>query len=69
MMKRTNVVLDEEVVSKAKRITGIGTTRGVLDHALRELLRQHKWEAILKMGGKIHWEGDLRAMRRARRFR
>jgi len=38
-MKRTNIVLDEELVAEAKKATGIKTTRELVDHALRELLR------------------------------
>ena len=34
---RTNVVLDESLVEKAKALTGIKTTRAVIDEALRLL--------------------------------
>ena len=36
-MKRTNVVLDEKVVGRAKKVTGIKVTRQLVDYALREL--------------------------------
>lgn len=68
-MKRTNVVLDEELLKKAKAVTGISTTRGVMEHALRELLRQDRQRDILELRGKIDWEGDLSAMRRGRTFK
>jgi Arc/MetJ family transcription regulator len=35
---RTNVVLDEALVEKAKALTGIKTTRAVIDEALRVLI-------------------------------
>jgi Arc/MetJ family transcription regulator len=57
-------MLDEKLLSEAKKITGIGTTRGVVDHALRQLIRQHRQLSLLELRGKIHWKGDLSAMRR-----
>jgi Arc/MetJ family transcription regulator len=67
-MKRTNVVLDEKLLSQAKKITGIGTTRMVLDCALRELVRMGGQADLLKLKGKIHWEGDLDELRKSRSF-
>ena len=65
-MKRTNIVLDEGLVAKGKRLTGIRTTRRLVDHALRELVRRGKQRELLKLRGKIDWEGDLSEMRRGR---
>ena len=65
-MKRTNVVLDEKIVGRAKKATGIKVTRQLLDYALRELLRRHRQRDILKLRGKVDWQGDLSAMRRVR---
>jgi len=67
-MKRTSVVLDEKVVGRAKKLTGIKTTRQLLDYALRELLRHRRQRDILKLRGKVEWEGDLAQMRRGRSF-
>lgn len=65
-MKRTNVVLDEKLVDRAKKLTGIKTTRGILERALRELVRQGDQRKILELEGKVAWEGDLDEMRRSR---
>ncbi|MBM4042657.1 MAG: type II toxin-antitoxin system VapB family antitoxin [Planctomycetes bacterium] len=65
-MKRTNVVLDEELVGTAKTLTGIRTTRQVVDHALRELVRHRRQRRLLSLKGRIHWEGSLDEMRRGR---
>lgn len=65
-MKRTNVVLDEKLVGRAKRMTGIRTTREIVDVALRELVRRRRVGDVLKLRGKIAWEGDLAKMRRGR---
>jgi Arc/MetJ family transcription regulator len=67
-MKRTNVVLDENIVGRAKKLTGIKVTRQLLDYALRELLRHRRQRDILKLRGKVDWEGDLAEMRRGRSF-
>jgi Arc/MetJ family transcription regulator len=68
-MKRTNIVLDEDLVARAKEATGIATTRQLVDHALHELLRLERQRSILKLRGRIDWQGDLSAMRRRRAFR
>jgi Arc/MetJ family transcription regulator len=65
-MRRTSVVLDEELLGEAKKLTGITTTRQLVDHALRELIRLGRQRDILKLKGKIHWEGDLDQMRGGR---
>ena len=62
-MGRTNVVLDDELVTKCQRATGIKTRRELIDYTLRELLRRESQSKILELKGKIHWEGDLTAFR------
>jgi Arc/MetJ family transcription regulator len=63
---RTNVVLDDELVAEAMRLTGIKTKREVISEALRTLVRLQRQRAILKLEGRISWEGDLGAMRTSR---
>jgi len=65
-MKRTNVVLDENLVSQAKELTGIRTTRAIVDHALRELVRRGNQRKILALRGKVEWRGNLDETRRTR---
>jgi len=62
-MKRTNIVLDEKLVSKGMRLTGIGTQKALIDYALRELVRRKEQKSILKLKGKISWKGDLDELR------
>jgi Arc/MetJ family transcription regulator len=66
-MKRTNVMLDEVLVGKGMRLTGIDTKKHLIDYALRELIRRKEQKRILRLKGKISWEGDLDEMR-AKRF-
>ncbi len=65
-MSRTNVVLDDDLVEKCQRETGIKTRRGVIHHALEELLRHGRQKKVLELKGRISWQGNLRAWRRSR---
>ena len=65
-MGRTNVVLDDELVAKCLKATGMATRRALIDHALRELLRHEQQKKILELKGTVEWEGDLAAWRSAR---
>ena len=64
--KRTNILLDEELVENAKELTGIRFTKDVVDLALRRLVRNLRRRRILRLAGKVNWEEDLPAMRRGR---
>jgi len=67
-VKKTNVLLDEELVEAAKALTGARFTKDVVDLALRRLVRNLRRRRILALAGKVNWEGDLSAMRRGRRL-
>ncbi len=58
-MGRTNIVLDDNLVAECQKVTGIRTRRGLVDYALRELLRRESQAKILELKGKVEWEGDL----------
>jgi Arc/MetJ family transcription regulator len=60
---RTNIVLDDQLLAEAQRLTGIKTKKGVIEEALRVLLRLKQQEAIKAWRGKLPWTGDLEAMR------
>jgi Arc/MetJ family transcription regulator len=65
-MKRTNVVLDEELVQDCIKATGIKTQKALIDHALRELLRHENQIRILELKGSISWDGNLDEWRKGR---
>ena len=46
-MKRTNIVLDDNLVKDCMKATGIKTQKALIDHALRELLRHLNSKVIL----------------------
>lgn len=63
---RTNIVLDEKLVQRAKKITGLKTKRDLVEFALSEIVRRHELLKLLELEGSIDWEGDLKEMRRER---
>jgi len=63
---RTNVVLDDELIEKCQKATGIKTRRALIDHALLELLRRERQKRILGLKGAVEWDGDLKAWRKGR---
>lgn len=63
---RTNVVLDQGLIDQAKRLTGIRTTRAVIDEALRTLIQLREQAEIRSLRGQLHWEGDLMMLRESR---
>ena len=62
-MKRTNLVLDEQILDRAKSIVGAKTYSDVVNLALRELVRRKTFEQIDSYASSGVWEGDLAEMR------
>ena len=60
---RTNIVIDDKLMSDALKATGVETKREVVELGLMLLVRQNKQQAIRKLRGKLRWEGDLDEMR------
>ena len=63
---RTNIVIDEELMARAKELTGLSTKRAVVEEALRVLVGLKEQEAVRGLRGRLRWEGDLDEMRRDR---
>jgi Arc/MetJ family transcription regulator len=63
---RTNIVIEEELIKKVIEYTGLKTKKEIVNHALRELIQRKERKEILRLKGKLHWEGDLEEMRRSR---
>ena len=62
-MKRTNLVLDGELLEEAVKLSGERTYSKTVDRALRELIRRIKAGRILGVAGSGLWEGNLSEMR------
>lgn len=65
-MKRTNIVIDEVLMKKALKATGIKTQKEVVDFALKELIRRESQKKILELKGSVKWEGDIKERRKGR---
>lgn len=64
---RTNIDIDDELLAQAMRASGCKTKRATVEEGLRLLARNKAYRAILALRGKVHWEGDPDALRRAKR--
>jgi len=62
-MKRTNLVLDEQLLEDAVRLSGAKTYSKAVTIALTEFVRRVKARQILTLRGSGMWEGDLSEMR------
>ncbi|MFN8494063.1 MAG: type II toxin-antitoxin system VapB family antitoxin [Caldilineaceae bacterium] len=63
---RTNIVIDDQLMAEAMRLSGLKTKREVVEEALRLFIRQRSQRTVLALAGKIHWEGNLDEMRSSR---
>ncbi len=61
---RTNIEIDDKLMSKALRATGSKTKREAVALGLQKLVRLKAQGEIRKLRGKLDWQGDLNAMRR-----
>ena len=63
---RTNVIIDDELMTQAMKYTGLKTKKAVIEEALRTLIRLKAQEEVRSLRGKLRWEGDLNQMRQGR---
>jgi Arc/MetJ family transcription regulator len=62
-MRRTNLVLDADLLERATRILGVKTYSAAVNKALAETIRLKKIESLPQFFGKGLWQGDLSEMR------
>jgi Arc/MetJ family transcription regulator len=62
-MKRTNLVLDEQLLKEATRLAGAKTYSGAVNLALQDFVRRARAGRILELAGTGTWDGDLATMR------
>jgi Arc/MetJ family transcription regulator len=63
---RTNIEIDDDLMSETLRATGLKTKRGAVELGLQTLLRLSKQAEIKRLRGKLNWRGDLNVMRSGR---
>jgi Arc/MetJ family transcription regulator len=62
-MKRTNLVLREDLLEEAVRLSGERTYSRAVERALEDFVRRVKARQILGLAGSGLWEGNLAEMR------
>lgn len=62
---RTNIDIDDKLMSDALKATGLATKKDVVELGLKTLIRLKKQEGIKSLRGKLKWSGDLDDMRKA----
>jgi Arc/MetJ family transcription regulator len=65
-MKRTNLVLDEEMLEKATRLMGAKTYSEAVNRALEESIKLIHIRGLADLMGKNPWAGSLSEMREDR---
>jgi Arc/MetJ family transcription regulator len=65
-MKRTNLVLDEQLLEEATRESGLKTYSATVNKALEEFLRTRRVLSLQSLFGRVKWRGNLAQMREDR---
>ena len=65
-MKRTNLVLDEQLLKEATRVLGEKTYSATVNRALQDAVRIKRIQNLGSYAGQNLWEGDLAEMREDR---
>ena len=60
---RTNVVLDDNLMNAALKLTGFRTKKKAIEEGLKLLIQVNKQSKIKQYRGKLSWIGDLDDMR------
>jgi len=62
-MKRTNLVLDANLLEETLKISGERTYSRAVERAMEAFVRRAKARRILDLAGSGAWEGDLSVVR------
>ena len=60
---RTNIELDDTLVNQALKLSKLRTKREVVQEALKNYVAYMKKKELLKLRGRVTWEGNLKEMR------
>ena len=61
---RTTIVIDDQLMAEALRLSGARTKKQAVEEGLRLLIRAKLQEKVRWLRGSVRWTGDLDAMRR-----
>jgi Arc/MetJ family transcription regulator len=60
---RTNIIIDDNLMPEAMKLSRLKTKKAVIESGLRLLIQIKKQERIKNLRGKLSWDGDLDKMR------
>ena len=60
---RTNIVIDDNLMNDALKVTGKKKKKEAVELGLKILVKLNQQEAIKAFRGKLTWDGDLEALR------
>ena len=60
---RTNIVIDDDLMTRAMRAAGAKTKRETVEMGLASLIQLKEQANIRQLRGKLSWTGDLEQMR------
>lgn len=60
---RTTIVIDDELMAEAMKVSGARTQREAVELGLKTLVQLNRQAEVRQLRGEVKWEGDLEAMR------
>jgi len=60
---RTNIVIDQQLMEAALKLSGLKSKKAVVEAALKVFVQLEQQRQIKNWRGKLAWEGDLEKMR------
>ena len=60
---RTNIVIDDKLMTLAMKTSGLKTKKEAVEEGLRLLVKVKNQSRLKKLRGKLKWEGNLDRMR------
>jgi Arc/MetJ family transcription regulator len=65
MYKRTNIEIDVDLVREVMETYSLKSMKDAINFSLEKTVEAKNRAKLLKMRGKINWEGDLDEMRKS----
>ncbi len=63
---RTNIVIDDELIAQAMKVTGLPTKKAVVEAGLQLLIQVKAQTGVRRLRGKVTWRGNLDELRAGR---
>ncbi|NQT72050.1 MAG: type II toxin-antitoxin system VapB family antitoxin [Chloroflexi bacterium] len=60
---RTNVVIDDDLMDSALKVSGLRTKKDAIEEGLKLLVQINSQAKIKELRGKLNWTGNLEKMR------